>query len=49
MVRYCLSSHFFSCLVLNSVYPRYILLFNEWGSCVCMEREEDSLGENFDV
>jgi hypothetical protein len=24
-------------------------LFNEWGACVCMEREEDSLGENFDV
>jgi hypothetical protein len=38
MVRYCLSSISFSCLVFNSfIQDIYSCLMN--GACVCMERE----------
>ena len=39
MVSYYLSSLSFSCLVLNSFYPIYIQLFNEWCVCVYIDRE----------
>jgi hypothetical protein len=39
MIRFCLFSLLFSCLVLESVYPWHVKLFNEFVHVLYGERE----------